>query len=424
MISNITIKKSACRSLIFLSLYKLALDASYYLIVSKVWGYSGFVTELSLMKLAESWVLLFMVFALMPKLYQKISDLIVWLLIIMSYVPLLTIYPFMDQPRIYAYAVAGFWLLVFLLMKLSVPRFSFIKHNQSKMFFWLIAFFFSGLTLFLLFRYFDFVFNFDLTKVYSIRSHYVSVKIPFSGYVFNWVANIVNPIIFAICLKKKKWIFAGFVVLFQLFLFSVTGMKTFLFALPFVLLLIWVMKRKNPLAWLCAGMASAVIAGMISYFAIDDLWTTSLFTRRTLLVPAQLSFMYYDFFSQNEHTLLSQHKIFDNFINYPYKLSPPNLIAAKYFNSPQMSANNGVYADAYMNFGFLGFIFWGALLAIMLKLFDGLSREKNKSISIAAIALPSIVLVNSPLLTAFCTHGILLSLLMLYLMPKERANYK
>jgi hypothetical protein len=138
------------------------------------------------------------------------------------------------------------------------------------------------------------------------------------------------------------------------------------------------------------------------------------------LVPAQLSFFYYDFFSENGFTFLSQHHIFRNFIEYPYYLDPPHLIANFYFNESEANANNGIYADAYMNFGFVGFVLWAFLLTIILKLADGFSRNKKIIITIAAVAMPVISLSNSALLTNLLTHGLLLSLVVLYLLPENK----
>jgi hypothetical protein len=96
------------------------------------------------------------------------------------------------------------------------------------------------------------------------------------------------------------------------------------------------------------------------------------------------------------------------------------LIAETYFNRPECNANNGIYADAYMNFGFIGLFFWGILLTIILKLIDSLSRYKDLRITVATIAMPVIFLTNSALLTCLSTHGLLLALILLYLLPKKK----
>ncbi len=72
-----------------------------------------------------------------------------------------------------------------------------------------------------------------------------------------------------------------------------------------------------------------------------------------------------------------------------------------------------------MNFGFFGLFLWSIFLSLILKLFDFFSKNKNIKITIGAIAMPAIVLTNSALLTCLLTHGLLLSLIVLYLLPKQ-----
>lgn len=400
-------------------MYKAVLDMSYYFIISSIWAYAKFDLNLNILKLIESYFLLFTIFSLMPKFKEKLSNIIIWLLILLSYVPMLTLFAFMDQPRVYMYAITGFWLLVFLLLKFPSVSLSPFRKSQSKIIYYLIFISLFLLVLSMIYKYFGFFFNFDLTKVYEIRSYYKEMEIPLAGYLFNWLANVINPVFFAIFLIKRKWIWLGLVIFLQILLFSVTGMKAFLFILPFVLGLMWVVNRKNPFIWMSAGMCLIVLLGIMSFYLVDDIKIISLFTRRTLLVPAQLSFFYYDFFNQNPHTLLSQHHIFGSFSSYPYHLSPPNLIGEAYFNNPRTNANNGIYADAYMNFGFIGFLLWAFLFVIILKLVDSFSRNKKTTLTIAAIAKLPISFTNGALLTSFLTSGLLLMLILLYLLPKE-----
>lgn len=413
-------KKQNINNLFYIILYKIILDISYYFVISPVWSHSKFTLDVNAIKLIESYLLLFIVFALMPKSKKKLSSIMIWILILVSYVPMLTLFALKNESRIFMYAVTGFWILVFLLLKLPSVSITPLKKSQSKTIYYSIFFILFGIVFLMVYKNFGFSFNFSLKNVYDIRSSYVAMGIPLSGYLFVWVAYIINPVFFALFLIKKKWIWVGVIVFLQILLFSVTGLKAFLFALPFVLALMWIVTRKNPLIYMAIGLIGIILLGMLSYWLVNDMWISSLFTRRTLLVPAQLSFFYYDFFSQNPYTLLSQHRIFRNFLSYPYHLNPPYLIGEVYFDKPEMSANNGIYADAYMNFGFIGFVLWSIFLTIILRLVDGFSKNKDIKITVAAIAIPALFLTNSALLTCLLTHGLFLSLIILYLLPKNK----
>jgi len=420
MVQELKIKKQNLYSFFSILFYKIILDISYYFVISKVFTHMKFELNLNVIKSVESYFLLLIVFILMPRSPKKLSNIMVWLLILFSYVPMLTLFAFMNQPRAYMYVVTGFWILVFLLLKSPAVSFTPLKKIQSKIICYSILMGLSGIVFFLICKYFGIHFNFDLTKVYDIRAQYFEMKIPLAGYLFTWLAYVINPIFFALFLSKKKWLPIVLIVVLQLSLFSATGNKTFLFALPFVFALMWVANRKNPLMWISIGLAGLVLLGMLFYWLIGDIWFSYLFTERALLIPAQLSFFYYDFFSKHKFTFLSQHRIFRNFIDYPYHLDPPHLIGEVYFNRPEMGANNGIYADAYMNFGFIGLVLWGMLLVIILKLIDSFSKNKDMKITIAAIAMPVISLINVALLTNLLTEGLLLVLLLLYLLPKSK----
>ena len=417
---SLKIKENIIWSFLSVLFYKIVLDLSYYFVISNIWRYDKFELHINNLKLIESYSLLIIVFAMMPKSSKKLSDVVIWLLILLSYIPMLTLFAFKDESRIYMYAVTGFWVLIFLLLHMPRISISSLKKTQSKIISYVIFFALAIIVIILIYKYCGISINFNLLKVYDIRSRYVALKIPFAGYVFTWVAYILNPMLFIIFLIRRKWISLTLIIFLQILLFSVIGMKAFLFAIPFVLFLAWIANRGNPLFLMASGFSGIVSLGMISYWLIDDMWISSLFTRRTLLVPAQLSFFYYDFFSKNVHTFLSHHQIFRVFLNYPYHLSPPHLIADVYFNQPQMGANNGIYGDAYMNFGFIGLVLWAILLIIILKLIDSITKNKDIRITVSAIALPVISLTNSALLTCLLTHGLLLSLILLYLLPKER----
>lgn len=414
------IKKQDLYNFFFIVLYKIALDLFYYFFILPVWGYAGFELNFNILKFVESFFLLIVIFLLIPKSKERLSNIMVWLLVLLSYVPMLTIFAFMDQPRIYMYAVTGFWMLVFLLLNLPTISVTPFKRPQSKIMRYGIFIILSGLVFFLIYKYLGVFFNFDFAKVYDIRAEYGARGVALAGYLFHWSAYIVNPIFFAIFLVKRNWFLVGVVIFLQVLLFSVTGMKAFLFALPFVLVLIWIISRKNPLFWMAFGLTALILVGLLSYWLIDYSDISSLVVRRVLFVPAQLSFFYYDFFSQHDHTFLSQHRIFGDFLDYPYHLPPANLIGEVYYDSSKTSANNGLYADAYMSFGFIGFVFWAILLTIILKLIDSFSQHKQKIIAVAAIARPAGFLINSAFLTSLLTHGLLLSLIILYLLPKEK----
>lgn len=410
------IRKKTIWDFLSILIYKLVLDVSYYLVISPVFSYAKLELDFNNIKFIESYLLLFIIFFLMPKSEKKVSNIMIWSLILISYIPMLTIFAFKDESRIFMYAVTAFWMMVFWLS--YMPTISLQSLKQAQIIRSFLFIFLTTTAFLMIYKYLGISFNLDLTKVYDIRANYVEIGIPLSGYIFNWVGAIINPVFFAIYITRKKWIYAALIFALQFLLFSSTGHKTYLFALIFVTVLMWIVTRKNPLIYMANGLTGIILLGMLSFWLIKDVWISALFTYRTLLVPGQLYFIYYDFFSQHEYVYLS-YSIFQSFLDYPYHLGPTNLIGEVYFNNAKMSANTGIVGDAYMNFGFVGLILFAVLLVIILKLIDACAAKKDIKIAVAAIAMPIITLTNGGLLTNLLTNGLLLSLLLLYLLPKK-----
>jgi hypothetical protein len=420
---SLRVKKTSLWFFVALLAYKISLDLIYYFIISKVWGYDKMVLNFDFFKWIESNLLLFIVFLMMQKHASKVSSIMTWLLMIFSFVPMLTLYAAKGESRTYMYSVAFFWMIVCLLCR--TPSISLPSLKQRGIFF-TIGIFSLGLfgALLALIQLQPSIDVLDPHRIYQIRAKYLqSDAIFLSGYIFNWLGYVVFPLFLAYFGIRKRWVETLMVLLLQLLLFSITGLKTFLFGSILLGGVLWVLHRRRPLIWGTLGLTFGVVCGMISFWLLKDIWISCLLSQRTLFAPAQLSFFYHDFFSNHGLTYLSSHRIFRNFLEYPYSLDPPHLISTLYFNKPFGSANNGILADGYMNFGLGGLVIWGILLSLLLKLLDSVSEGKNSKIAIAPILIPSVIgLANSPLFTTLSTHGLMLGILFLWLWPKTECE--
>ncbi len=417
------VNKLNLNALLWLFVYKLILDLSYVFVVSKFWNYTGFSLSVDPIKFIESYLLLIPVTFFIPVDSERVSTSILWLFVVISYVPTLTLYPFIGMTRTFVYCVSIFWNSVGFLVKNT--RQIYVKRLNKKSSLLMLYIILSVLILlsFVLLcklcKYAGFHLNFSLSNVYQIRTEYKKANLFLGWYVINWVGYIIDPLLFTIGIIKKKTAYILLATLLQILLFSYTGMKSFLFAIPFVILFIMILSRKQTVIYLLMLFVFITAGSMIIYYVFGNLTAISLFIRRTLLVPAQLSYFYYKFFSVHPHTFLSQHHIFGDLFKYPYTLKPPFLIGEVYFNNPKMSANNGIIADAYMNFGYFGFIIWSVILFITLKIIDAFSYHKDIKIALATLLMPTIALINSAFFTTLFTHGLLIAILVLYLLPVE-----
>lgn len=164
-----------------------------------------------------------------------------------------------------------------------------------------------------------------------------------------------------------------------------------------------------------------LIVSLLFHIFMNADFMGSLLIRRTFFVPAQLSFYYYDFFSNHQHLSLS-HSILKTYFDYPYDLPPSHLIGKVYFDKPEMSANNGIVADAFMNFGIWGIIIWFFLLTVLLKLTDKVTYMKNKKVLWPIIIVSFYTMVNGAFFTTLLTHGLIIALLIAYFYPQNKPN--
>lgn len=425
-----SIERSTLIIILGAALFKIMLDVSYYYIIGPVWRNYGFGLDIDQFKVWESYIFFFLMLLYIPKKSDKISHAVLQLFFLVAYVPMLTYYAFSNKNRVWFYCFTLFWFIVNALNRTKL-RFSFRPLKEGKYINMIIMIVFSMLSVALVYSYLGFSFNLDLTKVYEIRRRYIDAHIPLSGYMINWTARIILPFIILLALfykrNKRSYLLLFTAVIFQLFLFSSSGHKAHLFRIPAVIGLALLVDKNNFFTKLSIAFSGLIILGMLIFFQFKDLWIVSLFTRRVFLLPAQISFYYYEFFSKNNLVYLS-HSIFKSFIKYPYEMDPAFVIGKAYFpeSGPQKYgwANTGIVGDAYMNFGYIGVILWAILLATLLKIADAVTESRNIRIVWPILLMTFYIMVDGAPLTTLLTHGLILGLLVCYFTPKLQDIYK
>ena len=77
-------------------------------------------------------------------------------------------------------------------------------------------------------------------------------------------------------------------------------------------------------------------------------------------------------------------------------------------------ANNGLFSDAYMNFGVFGVIIFPLIITLIFKFVDGYAYFiKNESLKFIIIVMMAFVFISIPFSTALFSSGILFMILML-----------
>jgi hypothetical protein len=85
-------------------------------------------------------------------------------------------------------------------------------------------------------------------------------------------------------------------------------------------------------------------------------------------------------------------------------------VGLEYFSRPQMSANSGMFADAYWQLGTFGIIISPLLIIIYLMFFDLVTASVDKKILVLPAFIISYYLNNSGFVTSMFSHGLLTAL--------------
>ena len=255
----------------------------------------------------------------------------------------------------------------------------------------------------------DFSLSFANDDVYSSRSDYQEYLLSIGGTLFGYIlvlvrqlAGAVVPFYLVSALVRRKPVAIVLVVLTLLSQFSVASQKSALLT-PILMIVVYLCYRFKLLEHIdrlfIYGMALLLLACLLENFIFGGKQFYMLIIRRQMYVPTWLNTLYYDFFSQNSKVLWTDETLLlQNILPHVYDVSPLDLINNAYFKGKVPSPNTGLFAEAYMHFGFFGVILYPGLLGTMLVLFDR-ALCKNKAVIVVALAAKfAISMVNIPIL--------------------------
>ncbi len=406
-------------------LFRVTLDFAYVHYVDKFFGASlsaGVfrLTEINILRLLVSYVIVLMLGASIAAYFYRRgrpSGIVLLLYFIVAILPLSSLYGLTDAPASFFFVSIGSFAVLLvatgLLPGIKVHRLSrdlvylgltVVLGLSAYVYGWLVI---SGA----LGR-----FNLDLLEVYEVRTAYVEKLAPFMGYLVPWQASVINIIMFLYALWRRKPWLVGVAAAFQLFLFGMTGFKSFLLApiLAGGVYILW--NKKHALTWILGGSALMILGAYAISLINDDPLMPSLLIRRLFFVPAALHFIYYDFFSQPENLfVMLSNSILAPFVQYPFEMSLPRVIAWAYWGR-DFSPNVGYLGDAFAHFGFIGMFLFSIILGVFLRIMDSVGARLPANLVAAAIATPAMALTNSGLFTSLMTHGFLFAVLMIWML--------
>lgn len=404
---------------LFTIFYRLALDLIYVTVLSPIYGYIGFTTTILPLRYLTSLLATAAFAPLVVALLNDFSPSSILLSFInyLYFIPLTSYYGCRGTETSFFFVSLLYWGLLMLLQtripKLLLKPIS-SKHATLSMaaltiFAILFVFAISGI-------YTGFRLTLDFINVYEIRAEAATYEMSvIASYVLGTMP-IILAVLLVYWLRSRKMVVAILLIVTYLFLFSIDASKSIFFFL-FLIVAAFVFYRDWMLRWL-PGLLVLVSGVPFLERALGGSWILSLFFRRMMYVPVQISEHYALFFSQNPLNLFQDGIMgklsFDSI--YPVDIS--DVIGA--FMGDFSSANNGLVGDLYANIPVaLGLFLMPLILIVCFRVFDLLAERIPRKFLLPFCVFYANGFINSSWSTVLLSHGFLAACLLLYFFPKE-----
>lgn len=423
--------KKAIKYLTFYSLYILFLFFCYRKYLINVYAYYGFKNNITFSSMTTAIIILTITFIYIYKVRTNTySKLIIYVLLLISFIPSIITFCFMPFDYTYLLYLTVYWFMIiffsWLLNKVHIKSNG--KKIKSNIFnIYIIVFIELIIVSIILLRYTGI--NLNFSNVYELRNNYLLTKIPtILTYLFAAI-KVINPLLFIYlynCKKKSICVLSLFV---QIIAFLSDGSKSTIFSilLAFIIAKYFKGKKSEDIFnngkikfYILLGLFLVNFLGFIEYNVFNHSLLYNYFIRRLFFIPSLLNQYYYDYFSCHMVDLFRQSILGKIGFVSPYNTPIQKIIGTVYFSSQNMLANNGLFSDAYMNFGKLGVIVMPFLVVLALRFLDYCSKNINPFYLITVIISVSYIFLSSSFFTVLLTHGyLLLCLIMLYIIPRD-----
>ena len=422
------LKKHQTISLILKATLLIFLLRSFYDLIFIVyltgnWSYLGYTLQPSYWKIVSSYGLLPLVAVLASaQTYKRPSQFFTSLFVFFVVLPYQTVASW-GGGYIYHILVPFACLLILVITCNIKVRIPVIKQEN----FLVLSVLFA-----LISTYFIFVlsnegfsdFNLNLYQVYDFReSQKANVQVGIFAHIGNWVGKILLPVLAVYSLHKKNYVLLILALVLSILAFGVANQKTtLLFSFLGVGVYIFVSMQSAGFIRLLMLTLIFLTTSFGAFFLLNFDLASSFLVRRAIFAAAINFTHYINYYSQYDYLYWSN-SIFSSILDYPYINSSPGQVIGEYLGNYK-NVNSGFMASGYMHAGLMGIFIYSILLGVVLAFFDSVSDKNNKAL-ITASAAPLIlnVFINSDLIVAMGTHGLLLLMFLSLILARSRGFY-
>lgn len=256
----------------------------------------------------------------------------------------------------------------------------------------------------------------NLKNVYEVRNIFYLPKI--IRYLYDFEVKFIVPFLIVLYLHNKKYIKMVWAILLQILFFLWKGDKIVLLSIPLIIGTYFIFEffknyNKDRMLTVLITIITAItiiIALMGSYLSY------SLIVRRTFIVPANLKFIYFDFFDNNPKIGIYG-TIFNAIIKNknPYdNLQYQNIVGGEYFGDSKMFANTGYLVEGFVRWGYIGIFIIPIILGVVMIIIQH-GCKNNSTSFIAGISILPIYSLNDGYLIPSMTFGAIALLIIICL---------
>jgi hypothetical protein len=370
-----------------------------------------------------TWSLIVLATLLLPIHVHKPGSFFMWLLYLVVYVPVLLIPPYalgygMEYAPMQGLVFLGFAILA------GVGLLPPIRFPEPR---WMFGAFIAGLLVYSAVMMLWLIAQVGIpTSIPAVTSPYAQ-RAAFSAamagagpvlYLIAWQTSAVNPLLLLIGLYRRQWSLFLTGVGLNVLMYSLAGHKSHLLSSLLVVAIFVALRLPATIRGIliAGGAITLVLATQALYVVTGAIFPVSIVVRRMLMTPGLLTGYYFDFFSE---------------IGFTYRFGPlsmfldgvvlerttPRTIGFEYFGSNTMAANANFWADGYSAMGYVGVVLVSVLLALVLWAMNSLSESRPATIATPLFIVALYSLTNSALPVSLLTHGIMLTMLLIWMLP-------
>ncbi len=153
----------------------------------------------------------------------------------------------------------------------------------------------------------------------------------------------------------------------------------------------------------------------------ESRWLTNLMVSRNFIIPPMLSSFWVEFFSQNPYGYYASTGVLGLLFGREeiYGMALPRVIGLYYVGTEQANANVNLFAEGYAQAGLLGVIIASIVAAVVLRLLDRVSIDRDPRFILPVCVPLAYCLVDGHIFGLILTNGLWMLILVVYLLPKH-----